>query len=279
MIADNATNYLYLADTLPEVYPTFYHDFEKVLDTCNINFQLLPQTKDIWAVDYMPVQIEKDKFVQFVYNPDYLRNDIKWSKTISNVDEICNAINILTQKSKLVIDGGNVVRTTGKVIMCDKVFTENPTITKRDLIKQLQNVFQVNQLIFIPTQPNDFTGHADGIVRFYDSDTVLINSYSKADASYQSKLKLSLSDAGLEYIEIPYNPYCNKKYSDANGIYINYLQMKQAIVIPVFGIKEDELVIKQFEQLFKDQTFETIKSNEIASQGGILNCITWNIQV
>lgn len=279
MISDSATNYLYLADTLPKVYPTFYHEFEKVLDACNINFQLLPQTKDVWAVDYMPVQIEKDKFVQFVYNPDYLRNDVKWSKTISNADEICKAINILTQKSNLVIDGGNVVRTTDKIIMCDKVFTENPTITKRDLIKELENIFQIDQLIFIPTQPNDFTGHADGIVRFYDNDTVLINRHSKVDVCYQSKLKLSLSDAGLGYIEVPYNPYQNKKYSDANGIYINYLQMEQAIIIPVFGIKEDELVVKEFEQLYKGQTVKTIESIEIAKQGGILNCITWNIKV
>ncbi len=57
MIADNKTNFLYLADTLPKKYSNFYQQFEKVLKECNINFQLLPQTKDVWAVDYMPIQI------------------------------------------------------------------------------------------------------------------------------------------------------------------------------------------------------------------------------
>jgi len=77
MIPDKQTNFLYLADTLPKNYSNFFSRFEKVLTDCNISFQLLPNTKDVWAVDYMPIQIAKDSFVQFVYNPDYLRDTVK----------------------------------------------------------------------------------------------------------------------------------------------------------------------------------------------------------
>ena len=38
---------------------------------------------------------------------------------------------------------------------------------------------------------------------------------------------------------------------------------------------EDEQAIVRFEQLFKQVAY--IDANEIAAQGGILNCITWNI--
>ena len=277
MIPDDKTNFLYLADTLPKKYSTFFHQFEKVLNNCNIIFELIPQTKDVWAVDFMPIQIQKNKFVQFVYNPDYLRNTKKWRKTISDVDAICKAINISAQKSSIILDGGNVIRTNDKVIMCDKIFTENPTITEKDLIKELQNIFQVDRLIFIPTQPKDFTGHADGMVRFYDSNTVLINHYSKKDMEFQLHFRMALHNAGLDYIEIPYNPYENTKDKNANGIYMNFLQMQQAIIIPTFGIKEDDAVVKQFEELFKGQQVATVDSNDIAYEGGILNCITWNI--
>jgi len=47
MITDSQTNFLYLADTLPKNYPDFYNRFEKVLTDCNINFALLPKTKDV----------------------------------------------------------------------------------------------------------------------------------------------------------------------------------------------------------------------------------------
>ena len=277
MIPDKQTNFLYLADTLPKNYSNFFRQFEKVLNDSNINFQLLPNTKDVWAVDYMPIQIDKDSFVQFIYNPDYLRDTIKWSKTISDVDIICKQINLLPKKSNIVLDGGNVTRTTDKVIMCDKIFTENQNIKEKNLIRELQELFQVDKLIFIPTHPIDFTGHADGMVRFYDSNTVLINDYSRETMEFQLKFRLALHNAGLNYIEIPYNPYDNKKDEHANGEYINFLQMQQAIIIPTFGIKEDDVVIKQFEQLFTGQRIATVDGNDLAFDGGILNCITWNI--
>ncbi len=73
MIPDEKTNSLYLADCLPKKQPKFFQRFEKILIDCNIQYSFLPNTKDIWAVDFMPVQISKDEFVQFTYNPDYLQ--------------------------------------------------------------------------------------------------------------------------------------------------------------------------------------------------------------
>jgi len=64
---------------------------------------------------------------------------------------------------------------------------------------------------------------------------------------------------------------------NANGVYINYLEMEQALILPTFGMKEDDAIVKQFEELFKGRKIETIDSNDIAYHGGILNCISWNI--
>src|SRR5687767_12344656 len=105
MIPDSQTNSLYLADTLPKKYSNFYSQFEKVLDQCSISFKLIPQTKDVWAVDYMPVQIDKNRFVRFVYNPKYLQSK-KYLKTISDVDTICEEIGIRTIKSNIILDWG-----------------------------------------------------------------------------------------------------------------------------------------------------------------------------
>ena len=276
MIPDSQTNTLYLADCLPTKHPKFFADFEVILKKCGITFQLLPDTKDIWAVDYMPVQVTLDKFVQFVYNPDYLQSQ-KWIKTISDVDSICNSIKLNRIKSDIVLDGGNETKTTDKVIMCDKIFIENPHYSRRQLADKLREFFEVDKLYFVPQQPKDFTGHADGMVRFLDNNTVIINDHSKEKPEFQRAFKIALDNAGLDYIEIPYNPYGNKTYGQANGDYINFLQMQNTVIIPTFGIKEDEIAVRQFEQLFSGQQIATIDSNEVADNGGILNCITWNI--
>lgn len=276
MIPDSKTNFLYLADTLPKNYSNFFQEFEKVLNNCNINFELLPRTKDVWAVDYMPIQIDLNKFVRFIYNPSYLQSK-KYQKTISDVDTICKEIGIETIKSTIIIDGGNVTRTSDKVIMTDRIFKDNPQYDRKQLIKELHDLFQVDKLFLVPKQPKDFTGHSDGMVRFIDEQTIIINDYKGEDEKFHRAFEIAIHNTGLEYIKIPYNPYDNENYDQANGDYINYLQMEKTVIIPTFGIKEDDEVVKQFEHLFAGQTIATVPSNEIANDGGILNCITWNI--
>jgi agmatine deiminase len=54
--------------------------------------------------------------------------------------------------------------------------------------------------------------------------------------------------------------------------------MENTVIIPTFDIKEDDLAVRQLETIFIGQTIATVESNEIAYDGGILNCITWNIK-
>ncbi|MCE9539404.1 MAG: agmatine deiminase family protein, partial [Bacteroidetes bacterium] len=146
------------------------------------------------------------------------------------------------------------------------------------LIEKLEILFEVDKLYFVPQQPKDYTGHADGMVRFFEKNTVIINDLSKVDKTFQRAFYISLDNAGLDYITIPYNPYGNKTYGQANGYYINFLQMENIVVVPTFGIKEDELAVKKLEELFSKQTIATVDCNELANEGGVLNCITWNIK-
>lgn len=278
MITDSQTNFLYLADTLPKKYSKFYERFEKVVKQCNIEYSLLPTTKDVWAVDYMPIQVGLKKFIRFLYRPPYLTKYKKYINTISDVDLICSTIGIKTVKTDIILDGGNVTRTTNKVIMTDRVFIDNPNYQRKQLIKELHELLQVEKLYFVPEQPGDFTGHSDGMVRFVDENTVIINDYSREKEWFQRAFEIAIHNTGLDYIKIPYNVYGNKSNNQANGDYINYLLMENIVIVPTFSIKEDDEAVKRFENIFSGQTLATVESNEVANDGGVLNCITWNIR-
>lgn len=189
MITDNRTNFLYLADTLPSNYPDFYKRFQNLLQASNVKNDLLPNTKDIWAVDYMPAQVAINKFVRFVYNPNYLKSK-KYQKTISDVDSICTSIGIETIKTDIILDGGNITRWKNKVIMTDRVFIDNPQYERKHLIKQLYDLLEVDNLYFIPEQPNDYTGHSDGMIRFVDEHIVIVNDYKREKQWFQRALIL-----------------------------------------------------------------------------------------
>jgi agmatine deiminase len=272
MVTDNETNLLYLADCLPEKYPLFSGSFLKLLERNSIPFKFLPNTKDIWAVDYMPLQLAVGSFLTFIYNPDYLQTKAGM-KTISDVPGILKETGIVGKSIDLVLDGGNVVKSKGRVILCDKIFRENPQFPERMLIKKLDKV------IFLPTQKSDFTGHADGMVRFIDEETVLINTYADGDRDFSRAVIVALNNAGLATAELAYNPYQNTSNNDASGIYMNYLEMEGLIILPTFDLQEDEAAVHMIGQLFPHHKILTFNSSEIAKKGGILNCISWNIKV
>lgn len=277
MITDIETNLLYLADCLPVKQPVFFERFEKVLKKNDIPMKFLSDTLDIWAVDYMPVQVKKDKFIQFDYRPGYLETE-EDLLTIPNVDSICKKIEIKTHKSSLCVDGGNVVRSQYKVIMSDSVFKENKLIDKNKVIDQLKIFLEVEHLLFLPKVPYDIIGHADGMVRFIDNDTLLINDFSNESPSYQKSFSVAIKKTGLNCVRLPYNPPIDKGPLDATCIYINYLQMQQAVFVPVFKNKLDDKALRVMEDCFIGQTIIPVESNELSVTGGILNCISWNIK-
>lgn len=276
MITDDQTNFLYLSDKLP-LKQSFYLKLTSLLKEEGINFELLPNTKDIWAVDYMPIQVDSEKFIQFIFEPSYLQSKT-WIQTQTNPKVVCKAILIRPQQSHIKLDGGNLIKGKNWVILTDKIFSENKNLDKKTIIDELEFQFQ-SKVIIIPREPGEITGHADGILKYYEDETVLVNSYkSEYLKSFEKKLKRSLNEQGLKAIEIPFVNFNDSKIS-ATGLYINFLQMKNFILMPTFGIPEDDLSLKLFEQLYKGQSIKTIDSRDISVEGGVLNCITWNIHI
>lgn len=276
MIRDSDTNFLYLADCLPEFQPAFTERLTKVLQDLKIPYDFLSNTKDIWTKDFMPIQMSKDDFVQFTYDPDYLK-PLKYQHLRSETDDVCRNIDLVPKKSSVVLDGGNIIRAASKVIICDKVFSENQHLSKSQLTDALLGLLETDQIIFIPWDRNDFTGHADGMVRFVDNNTVLINEPTNENPEIEKQLRSILKDARLDIIEIPYMPTCDPTFVSAKGLHLNYLQMKQAIIVPIFNQSTDDKAIRLLENIFEGQKIVAMDCNEISAEGGVLNCISWNI--
>src|SRR5208337_1658008 len=120
MIIDKETNKVYFSRELMKKYPEESTGIEKVIKSHNIDYAFLEGTKDIWCRDFMPVQVNRNKFIAFDYNPEYL---IGYDDLKSDPLEVCRINNIDVIKSKLNIDGGNIVKCSDKVILTDRIFT------------------------------------------------------------------------------------------------------------------------------------------------------------
>jgi len=280
MIPSMETNFVCFSGLLLKRYPKLFESLDAALEQRGIPYGLISGTRDIWCRDYMPIQVAEDGFVQFAYDPKYLRYK-KYRHTITNVDVVCEAIGIKPVKSKIRLDGGNVVISGSKVIMTDRIFSENPRYSKKRLLRELKELLRVERVIIIPQCPGDMTGHADGLVRFADeagpdNHTVYVSDLSSACPRYFPKLYSALTQAELTPILIPYSS--PKKYDgvDATGTYINYLRVDKFVFYPVFGSKVDASAGKIFSKLFGSGAVP-IRVGRLAKEGGVLNCISWNV--
>ena len=94
MITDKETNFIYFSSLIKEKqqYTPFWEKIQKVLTKKRIGYGFIRNTRDIWCRDYMPIQIDTDKFVQFNF---FQTNCIAWNiKVIEN-----NFIGGITQKT------------------------------------------------------------------------------------------------------------------------------------------------------------------------------------
>ena len=281
MITDKETNTIYFSEKLVEQFPEIAKQIYSTIGLLGAKCRFLPCTKDIWARDYMPVQVDDHKLIQYTFYPDYL---IEFENIKSDPESICTDLNLTTVRSDIILDGGNVVKSDNCVIMTDKIVLENKyKYTKEQLLYKLKDLFEVEKIVLIPWDRGERYGHADGMVRFIDNETVLLQGYYKTrtdlfEVGFIENLLGTLKENHLKYefLNIDYPEKINAKFA-----YLNYLQTKDFILLPSLGIDEDDEALEQeIKKYFPGYTdrIRKIKMNSVINRGGALNCISWTIK-
>jgi agmatine deiminase len=236
----------------------------------------IPRTRDIWCRDFMPVLLDEDIFCRFIYEPDYLRgyDHLRTPAASCRLKTMTNCRSV-----DLVLDGGNLVPAVSKVILTDKVFEENPAMGKKEIREVLEQALQA-ECIIIPRPPHDPIGHADGVVRFLDEDTLVVNDYRGPEAAYGRRLRSVLRQYCLECLPVPYffEDHATDGITSAAGCYVNYLRTEKLVVLPVFGVARDGVAVRRFESLYSGTRIVPLACTGLARQGGCLNCISWTIR-
>lgn len=250
MIQDKDTNFVYLSDKLNwKRYRGFYGELKKVLEELHIEYGEIPCTKDIWARDFMPVQLKEDVFLKYQYKPDYLVDIQRRKNYVTKCTDVCNAMGITDKcvETDIIIDGGNVVLCCDKVVMTKKVFKENGKDRDKGdaaFIEELETAFG-HKVIIIPWQRHpidaaldeedaDVYGHADGFIKYCGGNRILMSNHRQTDEVEASQMKQVLEEGGFHVTEMSFS--ANNELSWA---YINFLQVGNKIILPMFKIPEE----------------------------------------
>ena len=282
IITGNNEQTVYMSELLLSRHPMVCKELISILERHNTKYAFIKGTNDIWCRDYMPVQTESGKLIQFKYDPSYLKGNPEWEASRSDVDKIHRLNNINATPSDINLDGGNVLICDGRAILSDRIFGENPNYERETLIKELSGLLEC-EIIIIPSlrsKEEDFTGHADGMVRFVDRNTIVGNNRANEYKYWQEGIKKVLDTYNLTYIDIPsiIQKKDPKHPESAVGVYVNFLDVNDLIVVPVFGRDEDKEVVDILQKAYPNKQIETIDYNEVALEGGLLNCTTWVVR-
>ncbi|SIO63259.1 Agmatine/peptidylarginine deiminase [Singulisphaera sp. GP187] len=278
MIADNEANVVYVADTLEWRFPSVFEGLRTILEKHGIPFRTIRGTRDVWCRDYLPIQVTEDRFVQFRYSPDYLTGKYKHLRADGEIGPTLPFIRNCV-RSEIVLDGGNVVGRGDRAIVTDKVLCENPGRPRSQLFHELKDALNLRELIVIPQEPLDPIGHSDGMVRWLDDRRVVVNDYRDIGERFRSRMLRSLERFRLEPIEIPYCPQNGGRggISSAVGNWANFLHVGGLIILPIFGLEDDQTVLQKLRERCPQNAIEGVVCRDLAEEGGVVNCVTWQV--
>ena len=280
MITDNLTTTVFFSDLLPKKCPILNQHIAETLEENKIHYAYLSETKDIWCRDFMPIQVEEDRFVFFKYTPNYLQ-DPYYLRLQTDTEKvfhaIANRLEHLLQHAitiDLVLDGGNVVKCGDTVVMTEKIFAENEDKTRAEVERILKDAFQ-SDILFLPWDRKETFGHSDGIVHYAGDGKILLTNYGDFSPYYYNRFRKAL-EKHFEVIPLKYEV---KRQHARSWAYINFLQIGKLILVPQLGFEEDQQALEQIANVLPDCEVVGIPALEAVRRGGALNCVSWNISI
>jgi agmatine deiminase len=235
---------------------------------------------DIWIRDFGPL-VATDRYVKFRYAPAYSRKRFNAEVDAAARDYLSRQA-VPMHCEELALEGGNFVHNgAGIGIATRKIFSMNRRIPRPELVRRLEQALGLKRLVVVPLEPEDRTGHVDGMLRWASEKALLLNDYSRLEWADRFRTRLTrVLERELPHVEKLLLPYCASSarrdgWYDARGNYANFLLTKNRAYVPCYGLPEDDSARRVFEGIFPGRV-SCIDARPVSRYGGSLNCITWN---
>ena len=268
--------------------------------TNNFEFIEIPDISDIWIRDFAPLAIMEGGLMtawQFEYSPAYVNK--KYQKYLQNDhiagEQIWKHIHGFGVNSAYFKwDLGNLTHNgRGTAIVTNRLIADNQDVNIEHELKPMLHVFAgFKNLIFIPTEPDDATGHIDGMVRFVDEKVLVVGKYPSGSQNqrFMDMLADNLQkDLGIEFTILRLENGAPEEWESegigsAVGNHMNFLRINNTILFPYYG---DDISMLSMQNFCNE--LERIKLNlrvipvdmpeimDLARLGGVLNCVSWQL--
>ena len=252
-----------------------FREVVRTLRMWNVGVEILRHRDaplDIWIRDW--------GFVEgafFRYAPDYARGFYSRSAIIRARQALVRRLGVQCREIPVTLDGGNVIHNGTVAILTNRVLSANAHLSRGEIERALVSL-GFERVVFIPVEPGDEIGHADGMCRFVTERVLLVNDYDTAAmSSFGRRLRRVLKSARLnaELVALPWFS-CNGRVDgvpSAEGCYMNLLRLAQGVIVPKFANRKDDKAREVLAALTGGPV-EAVAATPLARLGGVFNCIS-----
>lgn len=194
-------------------------------------------------------------------------------------------------KTGLVLEGGGIesdgegtLLTTAECLLSPN---RNPHLNKKQLEKSLKKLFGVKRILWLNhgyLAGDDTDSHIDTLARFCNPDTIAyVKCTDKKDEHYialkamEKELKTFKTSKGERYnlVALPMVDACfDDEGQRLPATYANFLIINGAVLVPTYGVKQDELALDILRGVFPDREVIGLDCLPLIWQHGSLHCIT-----
>lgn len=279
---------------------TLQQHIEQQLIAAQINLAaiswVITATNDTWARDHGPISLVKGQQVKAL---NYTFNG--WgNKFAANLDNQINAaifkqLNIQQhQDIEFVLEGGAIESDGQGVLMvtseCLLNPNRNPNLNKQKIETQLLTQLGLQKILWLEHGAlvgDDTDAHIDTLARFAPDNQIIFQGCSDKNDEHYLKLNAmkkqlaeltNINDQTYHLVELPWpDPQYNLNDERLPATYANFLIINQAVLLPIYGAKQDETAIKVMQKAFKNHQIIPINCRALIEQFGSLHCISMQL--
>ncbi|MEM6846286.1 MAG: agmatine deiminase family protein [Bacteroidota bacterium] len=265
-------------------------------DPTNISYFEIP-VNDTWARDFSGITVLENGqplLLDFQFNgwgmkfPANLDNQITrrlYKKGAFAPKVRCQPLkNFVLEGGSVESDGEGTLLTTEACLLSRN---RNEHLTKEQVNIYLQETLGVHRILWLKNgylAGDDTDSHIDTLARFVDSQTIVyVQCTDSGDEHYEAlvrmegELKQFRTDKGTPYRLIPL-PMADAMHNEEGNrlpvTYANFLIMNEVVLLPFYGLPQDEPAREMLQQAFPNRGIVGIPCEALVQQHGSLHCAT-----
>ncbi len=249
-------------------------------------------TDDTWARDCSALSLEEnDKIIllDFIFNgwgnKFAAHKDNKMTQNITHKYLTCKlkTLDFVLEGGAIESNGRGTILTTAQCMLNEN---RNPHYNTAKITQKLKEFFGAKHILYLNhgyLAGDDTDSHIDTLARFIDEKTIMYVTCNNKDDEHYNELKLMEEE--LQILSKEHNlqlvpiPMCDALYFEGQRLpatYANFLFVNGAVLVPIYGVSQDEQAIEIFRKTFPSREIVAIDCSVLIRQHGSLHCVTMN---